>query len=323
MRWLSHVNPGTQLRRRTLAAFALLWIAVGIGLARHSWSAGDDALLEIVLAAYALPVTLAAMLLWIVLVVFAWERGERKLVTVLLSWTIALASSATCVGIFFATGWASARWTVWRLDVESKPVVEAIERFRARTGRSPRSLDELVPADLERLPDELAGCWYGFTPLDGEFDPVIGWYDLGPADTVSTNPRRRPIGPAERAVLVVEVGETGAVQELRIERARTGSSGAFDPARWRGESQARIEAASALVNDPRAWHGHRRLLEELLGPFDGVTRRGGSAWELRVRRPDGYRELFVRRPLRDYDEVPGLGSFRRIGAWVYGIESES
>ncbi len=113
------------------------------------------------------------------------------------------------------------------------------------------------------------------------------------------------------------------MQELRIERARTGSSGTFDPARWRGESQARIEAASALVNDPRAWHGHRRLLEELLGPFDGVTRRGASAWELRVRRPDGYRELFVRRPQCDYDEVPELGSFRRIGAWVYGIDSES
>ncbi|MBK7874331.1 MAG: hypothetical protein IPJ77_01005 [Planctomycetes bacterium] len=292
-------------------------------MARYEWSAGDDALLWIVLAAYALPVCLAALLVWIVIVVLAWERGERKLGTILVSWAIALASSAACIGTFFATSWASARWTVWRLDVESKPVIEAIERFRARNGHAPRSLEELVPSELDRLPARLAGCTFWFTPLDGEFDPMIGWYDLGPADSTATNERQSSIGPAERAVLVVEVGETGAVQELRIERARTRSSGTFDAARWRGAPQARIEAAAALENDPRAWRGHRRLLEELLGPFDGVTRRGTSAWELHVRRPDGYRELFVRRPQCDYGEVPELGSFRRIGAWVYGIDSES
>ncbi|MFO1010436.1 MAG: hypothetical protein U1F29_10280 [Planctomycetota bacterium] len=320
MRWLSHPNAGTQLRRRTLCAFALFCVALGIGVARYQWNAGDDALPWIVLAACALPVCLAALLLWIVLVVLAWERGERKLLTILLSWVIALASSAACIGSFFATGWASARWTVWRLDVESKPVVEAIERFRARTGHAPRSLDELVPADLEQLPVELAECFYGFTPLDGEFDPVIGWYDLGPADAACPNVMRRPIGPLERAVLVAEIDGDGAVRFLWIERGRRSANSKFDVRGWRGDPRARLEAASALVDDRSAWRGHRRLLEELLGPFDGTTPRSASPWELWGRRRDGHRELFLYRPLADYEDALNLRGFRRIGSWSFGIE---
>ncbi len=202
MRWFSHPHLGTRFLRYALALFALGCVAVGCGLARLEWHVGDSALLALVSAALGLPVALALMLLWSVVDVLERDGTEAKFRDILFPSAIALCSAAACIGCFLATRWASARWTVWRLDVESKPVVEAIERFRARTGHAPRSLDELVPADLEQLPVELAECFYGFTPFDGEFDPVIGWYDLGPADATSPGETGRPIGPAERAVLV-------------------------------------------------------------------------------------------------------------------------
>lgn len=323
MRWFSHPHPGTRFLRRALLVFALGCVALGGGLARIEWDAGEDALLILGLAAFALPVVLAVMLLWIVLDVLEREGGGAKFKEILLPSTIVLGAAAACVGCFLATRWVCPRLSVWQVDVESKPVVEAIERFRARTGYLPQSLDELNPVDLEHIPRELAGNAYAYVARYGGFERTQGWYDLGATDRSDSQPNEQCAGPADRAVLVVQLGEGGVVQSLRIERAPADATSTFDVARWHADPGSRIALASALVREPDSWRGPRRRLEALLGPIQGEQPVDESAWELRVRRKRGYRELFLYRPLGDYPRGDWPHGFEHLGGWAFGIDWRS
>jgi len=179
------------------------------------------------------------------------------------------------------------------LAERSTELTDAIERYAAREGHAPLSLDALVPSDLPEPPSTGLASFpeFEYHLFDAAFPGArLAWYDLGENaeyEDLRADMQFGWVGPLEHAVLVVVLDSDGRALGADTDRMPTDAARAA----FRAETWSRGVARKAMARDAAE---RVRGLDEpgmlaLLGPPDGEDRLNehpyGAPYELRLACP--------------------------------------
>jgi len=204
---------------------------------------------------------------------------------------------------------------------EAQLVIDAIDRYVRFKGRTPESLDALIPDHIRWIPEPgIPGCG-SFKYLNfGSGKISTLWYDLGPRSD-SPSPQVGPSidGDPRHAILLITLSPDDFIIDARFERMpKDAGKLEFDPQQWKKGSN-RMGMALQLPDYANLRKMPRSTLVTLLGPPDGSRVLRDTPWELRIVCPKGLaeRELFIYWPTGVYpDQIYG-GTTRPVGSWVY------
>ncbi|MCB1856732.1 MAG: hypothetical protein KDI63_00565 [Gammaproteobacteria bacterium] len=240
---------------------------------------------------------------------------------------ILLVALIAMVGYWFWPGHVSEEpWNVRRLRFyeagrAAEPLIEAIGRFAERRGGPPRTLDDLVPGYIARIPETgIADCeQFKYASFGGD-QVFVMWYDLGPLQgRVPAKPGKYPDGDPNHSILVFTIGEGGQVVDARLDRIPKGIKGIeLDPQQWMSGTR-RMEMALGLPDQYRLARMPVVELEKLLGPADGRRTMRDTPWELRINCPKGLveRDILIYWPGHNYPQQLYGGNGIQLGNWLY------
>jgi len=200
-------------------------------------------------------------------------------------------------------------------------VVHAINRYQEDFGMPPPSIEALVPAYLEQVPNTGLSDYpnYEYQMFTNSKSSLV-WYDLG-------SRKGKPMdglwvyidGDSDHAILALTLDQNDCVVNARVDRMpKEYQEIEFDMERWK-KGDSRIEMARSLSKHVALKDMPLSEVKELLGEPSGTRILRNSPWELRIECSKGVLnwDVFFYWPTQEYPKHIYGGNTERIGRWAY------
>ena len=209
----------------------------------------------------------------------------------------------------------------FQASLQAEPLIEAIKKYSAAKKNAPNQLADLLPLYIKEIPDTgLEGCDRFKYVNYGTSRVVILWYDLGSRHGQPVAKESRfPDGDPSHAILTFTVGEGDYVIDAKFDRMpKENQTTEFDSEQWRAGND-RIQMAPDLPDKYAISRMPRSVLEQVLGPPNGVRILRDVPWELRINCPRNLteRDILIYWPSESYPQQLYGGNTETIGSWLY------
>lgn len=169
-------------------------------------------------------------------------------------------------------------------------VVTAIKSFELDHRMPPRTLEDLVPRYMKRIPvtgiDGHERYEYTVYPYGG-IDPFV-WYKIGErSENLLAAGQYEATGTLEQAILVIEHDDTGRVwRAIPVRHSYEGEDVDFDADEWLNSPTRRPAMTSSVVRRLQQRGTTLGDVTKILGEPDGVGVKWQTDWELAMTLPD-------------------------------------
>ncbi len=209
----------------------------------------------------------------------------------------------------------------YQATLRAEPLIEAINKYVKANNSAPKQLNDLIPRFIAELPGTgLEGCkWFKYVDY-GTSRVVVLWSDLGSRHGKPISKESQyPDGDPGHALLTFTVGESDHVIDAKFDRMpKEFQTIEFDAEQWRA-GKDRIAMAPDLPDKYQINRMPSVVLEELLGPPNGIRVLRDAPWELRINCPRNLteRDIFFYWPTERYPEQIYGGNTELVGKWLF------
>ena len=249
------------------------------------------------------------------------ELSRRQVVMLFLIALIAIVMPyITAKGIYYIRTLA-----FYNLAKKSKPITNAIESYHKDHGKPPKSLDDLIPNYIDKVPGTGMIAYPDYHYIEMESRSSLKWWklaDIECGDSVELEPWKTGAWyPTDYgANLIVFFDTENLATDVKAENLLLNRvDGAFNQRAWKEFPNERINMVDDFLRNQQLVGKNKADVVELLGEPSGKGNRSNSTWELHVDCTSGgiNFDVFFYWPSHEYpDEIYG-GCVQRIEEWAY------